>query len=72
MVSDSELYDQYIGAQMRLQAARTWRKQVARRQMPSPRAMPRFAETHCRNAAHAGRDPPEIAIRSAAGLDKHR
>ena len=26
MVSDSELNDEYIGAQMRLQAARTWRR----------------------------------------------
>ena len=62
MVSDSELYDQYIGAQMRLQAARTWRKQVAAGRFAN--ALPKRGD--------AGETLPKSRSGSAAGLDKHR
>ena len=62
MVSDSELYDQYIGAQMRLQAARMWRRRVAADRFAN--ALPKHGD--------AGEILPKTRSGSAAGLDKHR
>jgi hypothetical protein len=62
MVSKSELYDQYIGAQMRLQAARMWRRRMA---------AGRFAQASPKNC-DTGETLPKSRSVAAAGLDEHR
>ena len=83
MVRSSDQNDEYIGAQMRLQAARSWRKPEPSRtiiKMPSPSGdAPRVdtgdhgppPRTRRRFLRRAGQTLSKSRSGSAAGLDQH-